>query len=686
MGGICSRKRDQQVVEDVVQRGVSGRYFKSASSKWLRTSFSRPLMETKPGGGSCPSLMELCIYKIRQDINKYTSFSMLPRDISQQIFNELVFSHSLTDVSLEAFRDCALQDILLGEYPAVNDSWMDVIASQGSSLLCIDLSGSDVTDTGLGLLKDCSNLQALTFNFSDHISERGLKHISGLTNLTSLSLKKSNVITAEAMHAFSSLVNLEKLDMERCSGIHGGFGHLKVRYVTPMNILLEPYHFGAFLWVGKRFNELEFLNIRCCKCITDSDMKALSDAIGLVVCGLAKFYLLAGSGPGKFLCHSLQKCSLGNEGPVMIERGDFIKVRLKCLQAVRLTMLKELQVSNCNITDLGVSYLRGLRKLIMLNLEGCNVTAACLDYISGYFCAALVALAYLNLNRCSISDDGCDKFSGLKNLKILSLGFNNITDACLVHLKGSLSLCLSLCYLVSLKNMHIENLTNLESLNLDSCNIGDEGLANLRGLTLLKSLELSDTEVGSGGLCHLSGLTRLENLNLSFTSVTDSGLKKLAGLTSLKSLNLDARNVTDVGLAALTSLTGLTHLDLFGAHISDSGTNSLQCFKNLQSLEICGGILTDVGVKNIKDLTSLTFLNLSQNCSLSDKSLELISGLTSLVSLNVSNSRITNEGLHYLKPLKRLCSLTLESCKVTASEIKKLQSTALPNLVNYRPE
>ncbi|KAH7574347.1 hypothetical protein JRO89_XS03G0285000 [Xanthoceras sorbifolium] len=684
MGGICSRKRDQQVVEDVVQRGVSGRYFKSASSKWLRTSFSRPLMETKPGGGSCPSLMELCIYKIRQDINKYTSFSMLPRDISQQIFNELVFSHSLTDVSLEAFRDCALQDILLGEYPAVNDSWMDVIASQGSSLLCIDLSGSDVTDTGLGLLKDCSNLQALTFNFSDHISERGLKHISGLTNLTSLSLKKSNVITAEAMHAFSSLVNLEKLDMERCSGIHGGFGHLK----------------GLM--------KLEFLNIRCCKCITDSDMKALSVDITYGhtwtwSCGLAEFYLLAGSGPGKFLCHSLQKCSLGNEGPVLALGPSEIWHDVSCLSGLAnvfglssplvlgLTMLKELQVSNCNITDLGVSYLRGLGKLIMLNLEGCNVTAACLDYISGYIdlerslnChdnlnigdATLVALAYLNLNRCSISDDGCDKFSGLKNLKILSLGFNNITDACLVHLKGSLSLCLS----VSLY------LTNLESLNLDSCNIGDEGLANLRGLTLLKSLELSDTEVGSGGLCHLSGLTRLENLNLSFTSVTDSGLKKLAGLTSLKSLNLDARNVTDVGLAALTSLTGLTHLDLFGAHISDSGTNSLRCFKNLQSLEICGGILTDVGVKNIKDLTSLTFLNLSQNCSLSDKSLELISGLTSLVSLNVSNSRITNEGLHYLKPLKRLCSLTLESCKVTASEIKKLQSTALPNLVNYRPE
>lgn len=136
-------------------------------------------------------------------------------------------------------------------------------------------------------------------------------------------------------------------------------------------------------------------------------------------------------------------------------------------------------------------------------------------------------------------------------------------------------------------------------------------------------------------------------------------------------------------------------------------------FKNLQSLEVCGGLITDAGVKNIKDLKALTLLNLSQNGNLTDKSLELISrmsfalvrnesiqhtiylficissmctGLTALVSLNVSNSRVSNSGLHHLKPLQNLRSLSLESCKVTAIEIKKLQLAALPNLVSVRPE
>jgi hypothetical protein len=55
-------------------------------------------------------------------------------------------------------------------------------------------------------------------------------------------------------------------------------------------------------------------------------------------------------------------------------------------------------------------------------------------------------------------------------------------------------------------------------------------------------------------------------------------------------------------------------------------------FKNLESLEVCGGSITDAGVKNIKDLKALTLLNLSQNVNLTDKTLELISGIISSLS------------------------------------------------------
>lgn len=251
MGGACSRKRDQQVSEDSLHRGVSGRYSKSASSKWLGTSFSRGA-DAKQGKGKCPSLMELCIHRVCEDIDKYSTFSVLPRDISQQIFDELVCLQRLTDVSLEAFRDCALQDLNMGEYPGLNDCWMDVISSQGSSLLSLDLSGSDVTDPGLTNLKDCKNLQALNLNYCDQITDYGVENISGLTNLTTVSFRRNNTLTAQGMSALSGLINLVKLDLERCPKIHGGMVHLK------------------------GLAKLESLNINCCNCITDSDMKPLA--------------------------------------------------------------------------------------------------------------------------------------------------------------------------------------------------------------------------------------------------------------------------------------------------------------------------------------------------------------------------------------------------------------------------
>ncbi|CAH9092089.1 unnamed protein product [Cuscuta epithymum] len=354
MGGVCSRKRDQLVEDHNIHRGVPGHYCKSSSSKWLGSSSSRSSFNAKDGNRKCQSLMELCISTICEDIDKYNSFSMLPRDISQQIFDELVYSQSLNEVGLEAFRDCALQDVNLGEYPGLNDSWMDVIYSQGSSLLSVDLSASDVTDYGMAQLKDCKNLQELNFNYCDQISDRGLEHVCCLTSLTSLSLRRNNMVTAQGMSALSGLINLVKLDLERSPKIHGGLVYLR------------------------GLTKLESLNINCCNCITDSDIKSLTV----------------------------------------------------------LKNLKVLQVASNKVTDYGVTFLRALNKLTLLNMEGCPITAACLESLS-----ALGSLLYLNLSRCHLTDDGCDKFSGIPSLKVLNLGFNGISDAIFIHLKGGFLLC-----------------------------------------------------------------------------------------------------------------------------------------------------------------------------------------------------------------------------------------------------
>ncbi|KAE8680533.1 hypothetical protein F3Y22_tig00111387pilonHSYRG00051 [Hibiscus syriacus] len=64
------------------------------------------------------------------------------------------------------------------------------------------------------------------------------------------------------------------------------------------------------------------------------------------------------------------------------EFSSVLRLRSNVDINVWLNNLKELQISNSNITNSELSYLRGLNKLNILNLEGCNVTAACLDSIS----------------------------------------------------------------------------------------------------------------------------------------------------------------------------------------------------------------------------------------------------------------------------------------------------------------
>lgn len=73
-----------------------------------------------------------------------------------------------------------------------------------------------------------------------------------------------------------------------------------------------------------------------------------------------------------------------------------------------------------------------------------------IDYISTVMLLGFTFFLYIFL-----LEEPCVEFiayilvsAGFRNLKVLNLGFNDITDACLVHLKGG---CLSLSYLHKFK-------------------------------------------------------------------------------------------------------------------------------------------------------------------------------------------------------------------------------------------
>ncbi|KAJ0895421.1 putative leucine-rich repeat domain superfamily [Helianthus annuus] len=194
-------------------------------------------------------------------------------------------------------------------------------------------------------------------------------------------------------YSFSGLLNLTTLSLKRNKNITAEGMSALSGLVNLLNLDLERCTsiYGGLVHL-RCLSKLQALNLNCCNCITDADMEPLSE----------------------------------------------------------LTNLKELQLSSTKVTDHGVVFLKGLHKLALLNMELCCVTAACLDSLS-----AIEGLLHLNLSRCNMTGDGCNKFSskssiftalfmlfplkmfGLKGLKSLNLGFNDISDDVLVHLKGA---------------------------------------------------------------------------------------------------------------------------------------------------------------------------------------------------------------------------------------------------------
>lgn len=73
---------------------------------------------------------------------------------------------------------------------------------------------------------------------------------------------------------------------------------------------------------------------------------------------------------------------------------------------------------------------------------------------------------------------------------------------------------------------------------------------------------------------------------------------------------------------------------------------------SLESLEICGGAITDKGVAHMSALQNLQHLSLAQNSRISDTSLMVLSNLAALTFLNLSQSKLTGNGIQHLQSLQ----------------------------------
>lgn len=221
---------------------------------------------------------------------------------------------------------------------------------------------------------------------------------------------------------------------------------------------------------------------------------------------------------------------------------------------------------------------------------------------------------------------------------------------------------------------HVAKLRRLKTLNIPYTQVSDDGLRYITNLPI-EHLNLLETSVTDRGMKYIGQMRELRQLCLLSTHVSDAGLNELKDLEHLGDLNLASTDVTDKGVPTLLPLKGtLWKLDLSDTHVTNACIATLSQMKSLDDLAIGGTDVTVTGLS--KHLHSkVTKLGLA-NTQTRDSDCKLLAArFPQLVRLNLTATKITDEGLLHLVKLKNLKQLRVFHCNVSKSAIAKLEES-----------
>lgn len=255
---------------------------------------------------------------------------------------------------------------------------------------------------------------------------------------------------------------------------------------------------------------------------------------------------------------------------------------------------------------------------------------------------------------------------------------------------------------VNITHQQLEKLSELplESLRLRGQELTDETVRHVSKIKTLKSLYCRNTLLTNKGMAELGKLSNLEILRIGCPLVSADGLSGLGKLKKLNSLQFDGDRLRDDASLYLSALPALTTLGIGSANFSDEGVANLKKLPNLQVLTVRSRLVTDHALSCLKDFKSLYVANFAQcgfspNCCvklhpgkkmyglsingqryLSTESAKALSK-TNLTTLNLMNTRISDDSLIEIGKMKRLTSLNLEPPLFSVRGLNTLKSPPL---------
>ncbi|WP_417382278.1 leucine-rich repeat domain-containing protein [Gimesia sp.] len=166
-------------------------------------------------------------------------------------------------------------------------------------------------------------------------------------------------------------------------------------------------------------------------------------------------------------------------------------------------------------------------------------------------------------------------------------------------------------------------------------------------------------------------------INLTHAEVANEDLRHLIFYPGFDALILDYTNISDAGLSFIGEMSNLERVGLYDALVSDTGLKSLLKLSKLEKLNIaCAPGCFPPGLRPVPAA------NVRRN-QITDRGLGYLTELTSLRSLDLQATRVTDTGLsRYLPELSRLQKLSLAFLDITDASLLALESLAWLESIN----
>lgn len=341
----------------------------------------------------------------------------------------------------------------------------------------------------------------------------------------------------------------------------------------------------------------------------------------------------------------------------------------------KLLPLRILDVSGESVSDVNLAHLGNLVTLSELQIARTKVTSSGIKQIH-----RMDELEVLDVAETDVDDEGMAIISRFVKLKSLDISRTKITSAGIQSATALVNLeRLTAEYTRTLPNLTIVagKLPRLSYLDITKTRCQNLDVQELRGSTSLKTLVLDRNEITTNSAAILREMEHLRIL-----SVIDSGadssffLKEWKGNKNIVELRvaMTGRQVFDALLAIKSSSEAfrLQKAALKTLHIRYSVDKN----DDVERIELgSSGSIRDIQtIDTVEPFLRLTELNISSG-SFRDEDLSIACALTSIESLTVRSSKITDASIPSLQLLKRLKRLDITMTAISKTGLDDLLRT-----------